>query len=129
ELYAELELKQNDELMALHDPNSTLSVIEKIGKALEAALGVNDVDVNQPYSFVDLGGDSLGATAFAALLHDIFGVTLPVNSILSPAGNPQQWARAIEAERQHGDGQRPTFASIHGDGARQLNAKDVDITA
>jgi fatty acid CoA ligase FadD9 len=129
ELYAELELKQNDELMALHDPNSTLSVIDKIGKALEAALGVNDVDVDQPYSFVDLGGDSLGATAFSALLHDIFGVTLPVNSILSPAGNPQQWARAIEAERQHGDGQRPTFAKIHGEGARQINAKDVDITA
>jgi fatty acid CoA ligase FadD9 len=62
-------------------------------------------------------------------VHDVFGVSLPVNSILSPAGNPQQWARAIEAELQHGGSERPTFAKLHGEGARQINAKDVDIAA
>ena len=59
-------------------------------------LGVEGVDVTQPLSFTDLGGDSLGATAFSALLHEIFGVSLPVNAILSPAGNPKKWARIIE---------------------------------
>jgi fatty acid CoA ligase FadD9 len=129
QLYTELEHKQNEELMALQDPHSNLSVLEKVGKALEAALGVQDLDVTRPYSFVDLGGDSLGATAFSALLQDIFGVSLPVNSILSPAGNPQQWARAIEATLEHADGDRPTFAKIHGEGARQINVKDLDIAA
>ena len=83
--------------MALRDPHSELSVLEKVGKALEATLGVEDLDVTQPYSFAELGGDSLGAAAFSALLSDIFGVDVPVNTILSPAGNPRQWARAIEA--------------------------------
>ena len=54
--------------MALQDRNSSLTVLEKVGKALEAMLGVEGVDVTQPLSFTDLGGNSLGATAFSALL-------------------------------------------------------------
>ena len=127
ELYDELEHKQNQELMALHDTASGLSILEKVGKALEAALGIQDVDVCQPYSFGELGGDSLGATAFSALLQDIFGVALPVNSILSPAGNAKQWARAIETELRSEQSTTPTFATVHGRDARQLNAADLDI--
>ena len=48
QLYAELETKQNDELIALSDPDSDLSVLQKVGKALEAALGVQDLDVSRP---------------------------------------------------------------------------------
>ena len=66
------------------------------------------------------GGRVLGAAA------DIFGVDVPVNAILSPAGNPQQWARAIEAALDDSQS-APTFARIHGKGARQLSAKDLDI--
>ena len=60
QLYTDLERRQNDQLMALRDPHSDLSVLDKIGKALEATLGVEDLDVTQPYSFAELGGDSLG---------------------------------------------------------------------
>ena len=88
QLYAELERRQNEDLLALRNLGSGLSVVEKVGKALEVALGVTDLDVSQPYGFVDLGGDSLGATAFSQMLEDIFGVVLPVSAILSPAGNP-----------------------------------------
>ena len=101
QLYTDLERKQNDQLMALRDPHSELSVLDKIGKALEATLGVEDLDVTQPHSFAELGGDSLGAAELSALLSDIFGVEVPVNTILSPAGNPPQWARAIEAALAH----------------------------
>ncbi|HEY5856502.1 MAG TPA: carboxylic acid reductase [Aldersonia sp.] len=128
-LYAESERKQNDDLMALQDPNSALSVLEKVGKAVEATLGIQGVDVAQPHSWGDLGGDSLGATGFSALLGDIFGVTLPVNAILSPAGNPRQWARIIKAALADDQGDRPTFAAVHGEGARRVDAKDLDITA
>ncbi len=128
EMYAELDQKQNDELLALRD-RGDLSVVEKVGKALEASLGVQDIDVSQPVGFVDLGGDSLGATAFSALLDDIFGVTLPVNAILSPAGNPTQWAQQIEAGLRADAGERPTFATVHGAGARHINAADLDISA
>lgn len=129
ELYDELERKQNEELMALHDASSGLSVLDKVGKALEAALGIQDVNVSERYSFGELGGDSLGATAFSALLEDIFGVALPVNSILSPAGNVGQWAQAIEAELQGGQGETPTFAMVHGRDALQVNAADLDVAS
>ncbi len=88
QLYTDLERRQNDQLMALRDPHSELSVLDKIGKALEATLGVEELDVTQPNSFAELGGDSLGAAELSALLSDIFGVDVPVNTILSPAGNP-----------------------------------------
>jgi fatty acid CoA ligase FadD9 len=127
-LYADLERNQNQELMALHAASSDLSVLEKVGRALEAVLGVQDVDVEQPYSFSDLGGDSLGATAFGALLEDVFGVALPVTAILSPAGNPRVWADAIEMQLAGGQNATATFASVHGEGARELDAADLDIS-
>jgi len=128
QLYAELERKQNEQLMALQDRNSGLSTLDKIGKALEAMLGVEGVDVTQPLSFADLGGDSLGATAFSALLHEIFGVSLPVNAILSPAGNPKKWARAIEDALSKEPSAQPTFASVHGKDAGQISSIDLDVT-
>jgi fatty acid CoA ligase FadD9 len=128
QLYAELERKQNEQLMALQDRNSGLSTLDKIGKALEAMLGVEGVDVTQPLSFADLGGDSLGATAFSALLEEIFGVKLPVNTILSPAANPKKWARAIEDALNADVKAQPTFASVHGKDAGQISSVDLDVT-
>ena len=129
QMYADLERKQNEELMALQTMRSGLTVLEKVGKALEASLGVTDIDVNQPYGFVDLGGDSLGATAFSALLEDIFGITLPVSTILSPAGNPRQWAAAIERLLARRESPMPTFDKVHGKGAREIRAADLDVEA
>ena len=48
QLYAELERKQNEELLALRNLGSGLTVLEKVGKALEGVLGVTDIDVSQP---------------------------------------------------------------------------------
>ena len=127
QLYTDLERRQNDELMALQDRNSSLSVIEKVGKAIEATLGVEGVDVNAPLSFIDLGGDSLGATSFSTLLEEIFGVSLPVNSILSPAGNPKKWAQAIEQALDKDSKAQPTFASVHGKDSSQIRSIDLDV--
>jgi fatty acid CoA ligase FadD9 len=129
QLYCDLEQKQRDELAALSSGSSDLSVLEKIGKALEGSLGIEDIDIDSPSSFAELGGDSLGATAFAALLEDIFGVEVSVNAILSPAGNPKQWARSVEAALTDDARTVPTFASVHGKGARQLNGDDLDLAA
>ncbi len=127
QMYVDLERKQTEELAALQDPNSSLSVIQKVGKALEAMLGLEDLDVNLPQSFADLGGDSLGATGFSALLNDIFGVTLPVNAILSPAGNPKKWAKTIEDALAKGGSSQLTFESVHGKGAEQITTLEVDV--
>jgi fatty acid CoA ligase FadD9 len=127
ELYAQIERKRLEELMALKDPNSPLSVLEKIGKALEASLGIEGIDVGSQHTFKELGGDSLGAASFALFLHDIFGVELPVNAILSPAGNPAKWARLIEEAKRTDKREIPTAASIHGKSAKTLHAKDLTI--
>jgi fatty acid CoA ligase FadD9 len=113
-LYAQIERRRMDELLALKDEDSNLSVLQKIGKALEASLGTENIDVTIPRTFAELGGDSIGAASFALFLYDIFGVDVPVNAILSPAGNPQKWAKLIEAAKNSGHGDAATFAIIHG---------------
>ncbi|MEI7548403.1 MAG: thioester reductase domain-containing protein [Actinomycetota bacterium] len=128
-LYVELERQRNEELFALHDPNSGLSVVERIGKALETVLGIGDIDPTQPDSFVAMGGDSLGATELSTLLEDIFGVSPPVSSILSSTGNPERWARDIEAALAGDDVTRPTFTRIHGTHPDRLVDTDLNIVA
>lgn len=127
QLFSDLERRQHEELIALRNPNGGLSVLHKIGKALEASLGIQDVDLDRPHSFTELGGDSLGAISFSVLLKEIFGVAVPVNTILSPAGNPKHWAQVIESALDEDDGV-PTFERIHGKGARRLDVKDLDLT-
>jgi fatty acid CoA ligase FadD9 len=129
QLYADLERKHSANLVALRSDVAELSVIEKIGKALTAVLGLDDVDVEQPYSFAELGGDSLDAAGLAALLEDIFGVELPVSAILSPTGNPKQWARRVEAELTDGSRRMPRFNTVHGRGARHLDVADLNLAA
>jgi fatty acid CoA ligase FadD9 len=126
QLYDDLERKQNDDLIALRDPNSGLTVLEKVRKALAASLAVDEADVTDTQSFADLGGDSLAAAAFEALLSHIFGVEVAVNTILSPAGNVIAWAAAIE--QALAGTLRTTASSVHGPDARELHAADLDIT-
>ncbi|ODU29987.1 MAG: thioester reductase [Pseudonocardia sp. SCN 73-27] len=127
-LYDELERRQRDELDALRGGGDSLDVLEKIGRALEASLGLEHVDVHRPYGFTELGGDSLGAVAFSELLEDLFGVEVPVTTILSPAGNPVRWARAVEAALRH-EGSPATFSAVHGRGTRELRAADLGLDA
>ncbi len=126
-LYTAQDRRRADELGAL-GAGSGLSVQDRVIKALEASLGVGgDLDVTQ--SFAGLGGDSLGATSFAMLLEEMFGVEVPVNTILSPAGSVRSWSRAIEAASKRGAGALPTYDRIHGDDRSRLVARDLDIYA
>ena len=95
-----------------------MSVLEKVAKPWRCRSASRASTSPSPTGFVDLGGDSLGAAAFSGMLEDIFGVALPVNAILSPAGNPARWARAIEAALAEDDSPLPTFDQVHGRGAR-----------
>src|SRR3546814_17233207 len=94
-LYEAIAERQNQELRALRDTGG-MSVQDKVVKAVEASLGIEDAGANLSGSFADLGGDSLAATAFATLLEEIFGVAVSVNLIVSPAGNIRPWAQTIE---------------------------------
>ena len=128
QIYEDLELKQNADLMALRDPDSGLSVAERIARALAATLGIDEVGPDDRRSFAEAGGDSLGAAAFAALLSDIFDVPVDINSILSPAGHIGAWAAAIGRELDRDVDTRPTAATVHGSAQpRDLAAADLDI--
>lgn len=128
QLYVDLERKQNADLMALRDPDSGLSVLDRVSRALAATLGLDQIDVDDRRSFAEAGGDSLGAAAFAALLSDIFDVPVDINSILSPAGHLGTWALGIERELNRVTDARPTAASVHGSAhPRQLAIRDLDI--
>jgi fatty acid CoA ligase FadD9 len=126
-MYEQIERKRLDELMALKDPASPMTVLQKVVKALEATLGIDGIEADTTNNFRELGGDSIGAASFALFLHDIFGVELPVNAILSPAGNPAKLARLIEEARSTTARTIATAASIHGKDAKVLHAKDLTI--
>jgi fatty acid CoA ligase FadD9 len=129
--YTDIEREQAAQLAALRSDAGESSVIGRIGKALEAALGLDDVDVDveEAYSFAELGGDSLGAAEFSVLLEDVFGVEVPVHAILSPTGSPKQWAQMVESALSEGSRRMPTFAQVHGKGARRVDAADLDLAA
>lgn len=128
QLYTDLELRRTENLTALRELDGG-SVLDKVARALEVALGVEDIDRSAPLGFLDLGGDSLGAAAFSTVLAGIFGVEVPVNAILSPTGNPRTWTRLIESALDQSSERLTTFERVHGKGARLLRAADLDIRA
>ncbi len=125
-LYSELAEGQAEELRALRLAGADRPVLETVGRAAGALLGTAAADLRPDAHFTDLGGDSLSALTFANLLHDIFGVEVPVGVIVSPASDLHTVAGYIESEREHGSA-RPTFASVHGEGATEVHARDLTL--
>ncbi len=76
--------------------------------------------------FTDLGGDSLLALTFANLLHEIFGVAVPVGVIVSPASDLAAIAAYVETERAGGS-KRPTHDAVHGRDATEVHARDLTL--
>jgi fatty acid CoA ligase FadD9 len=126
ELYAELADSQAAELRALRHSGPDRPVLETVGRAAAALLGAAASDLAPDAHFTDLGGDSLSALTFANLLHEIFGIDVPVGVIVSPATDLAAIAAFIEAERSGGS-KRPTYASIHGRDATEVHARDLTL--
>lgn len=126
-IYTEIERKRQEEMQALKDPDSSLTILQKVVKALEGTLGIEGIDPDTTKTFSQLGGDSLGSVGFSMFIEDVFGVEIPVNAIVSPAGNPRRWAQMIERALSDGAGEMPTFGAIHGKDARVLRARDLDV--
>ncbi|AFM17084.1 thioester reductase-like protein [Mycolicibacterium chubuense NBB4] len=125
-LYHELAEGQADELRELRRSGADRPVLETVSRAAGALLGAGAADVQPDAHFTDLGGDSLSALTFGNLLHDIFGIEVPVGVIVSPATDLQALAAYIEAARLPGS-KRPTFASVHGRDAAEAHARDLTL--
>ena len=126
-LYEEQSQQQEADIEALKDPNSPLSTLEKIVKLLAVNLKIQEVDVSQPYTYTELGGDSLGAVAFSMSLGKVFGVIIPANQILSPTGSPEKWANLIDKTLSEDGENQVSFANIHGKDATTIHRKDLTL--
>jgi fatty acid CoA ligase FadD9 len=126
QLYVDLADGQAGELRALRQSGADRPVLETISRAATALLGAAAADVQADAQFTDLGGDSLSALTFANLLHEIFGVDVPVGVIVSPASDLAAIAAYVEAERAGGS-KRPTYASVHGRDATEAHASDLTL--
>jgi len=115
-LYEIAEERQRDGLQALADADDA-TVLDRIGAALIAVLGLADLDLDDPHSFRALGGDSLNAVELEALLADAFGVEVPAGVILGPDSSPRALAAHVEAALTH-VGQPVAFAEVHPDAGR-----------
>ena len=105
---------------------ATRRVLETVGRAVQATLGIEDIDLSQSCSFAELGGDSLSALSCSMLLEEIYDIEVPVSVINNPAGSLQQLARYIERARDSA-AKRPTFAAVHGRGATEIRAAELTL--
>ncbi|KND28858.1 oxidoreductase [Streptomyces acidiscabies] len=121
-LYEELARDQEDAVRVLRDEGAGRPVSETVERAARALLGSSAADAR----FTDLGGDSLSALSFSTLLAEIFGVEVPVGTVLSPANDLRALAAHIEARLASGVS-RPTFASVHGVGSTVVRAGDLTL--
>lgn len=126
QLYVELAEAQSDRLRALRQSGGSRPVIESVCALTGTLLGAAGHHAPSTARFTDLGGDSLSALTFANELEHIFGIEVPVGVIVSPASDLQSVADYIEAQRESGV-VRPTFATVHGDGASEVHAWDLTL--
>ncbi|OXR44949.1 Carboxylic acid reductase [Nocardia cerradoensis] len=127
QLYAELSREQADELAALRRGAADRPVLETVGRAARALLGCASTDIRPEAHFTDLGGDSLSALSLSNLLTELFGVEVPVGTIVHPAKTLRRLAEYIDGERNQ-SGRRPTLATVHGPGTR-VRAADLTLDA
>ncbi|MFZ0905403.1 MAG: carboxylic acid reductase, partial [Mycobacterium sp.] len=125
QVYAELAEGQANELSELRRSGADAPVLQTVSRAAAAMLGTATTDLAPDAHFTDLGGDSLSALTFGNLLHEIFGIDVPVGVIVSPANDLQAIAYYIQGERQ--GTKRPSFASVHGRDATEVHASDLTL--
>jgi fatty acid CoA ligase FadD9 len=126
QLYVDLTNGQADVLRTLRQDGANRPVLETVSRAAGALLGAASSDAAPDAQFTDLGGDSLSALTFANLLHDIFGVDVPVGVIVSPASDLAAIAAYVEEQRSGGS-KRPTYDAVHGRDATEVRASDLTL--
>lgn len=125
-MYAEMEIQQQSELATLRSGGDRHSTIERVAGAIKANLGLAHIDPFDPQSYRDLGGDSLGAAGLATLLDEMFGVNVPVGTILAPSGSAARIADLVERSRR-GEAGLTDFVSIHGQTPSSVDAADLKL--
>ncbi|WP_437876472.1 thioester reductase domain-containing protein [Sorangium sp. So ce513] len=129
-LYAAIERAQLEELRELHEElgATTASAALVVKRALEATLGLADVEPHGRLSFAQLGGDSLTAVRFSRLVEEIAGATVPVGLVLDPTSSVGAIVAHLERALSGGSARRAvTFDAVHGASAERVRAADLRI--
>jgi fatty acid CoA ligase FadD9 len=124
-LYAALAQCQENELRELRRSGADGPVLQTVSRAAAVLLSASNSELGPEAHFTDLGGDSLSALTFSSLLHEIFGVDVPVAVVVSPASDLQAIANYIETEQK--GTKRPTFAIVHGRDEVEVHAGDLTL--
>jgi fatty acid CoA ligase FadD9 len=127
-MYADIGASQDNQLDELRAASRELPTIETVRRAATATLGLDATTpaLRDDAKFIDLGGDSLSAFSFATLLEGIFGIEVPVQTIVSPTASLVTIADYIAGERISAS-TRPTFSSVHGRGATVARATELTL--
>lgn len=125
-LYEAIADSQERDLLLLRREGRDLPVLETVGRAVKATLGLEDIDVAKRCSFIELGGDSLAALACSVLLEEIYDIEVPASVINNPAGSLQQLAHYIERARD-ASFDHATVTSVHGKNAAEIRASDLSL--
>jgi len=126
ELNDQLMANERDELHDLHDRVNQQPVIETLKQAVRSLVGASTEEISPQAQFRDLGGDSLSAVSLSSILSQAYGISVPVDLLISPAYDLQHVADYIERTLQSGL-VRPSAASIHGAEPKAFHAKDLSL--
>lgn len=121
-MYEDMDRQQQAELARLREGGGG-SVVERVAGAFKANLGLAKLEIDNPRSFGDLGGDSLGAVGLSLLFEEMFEVSVPVSAILHPAASVAWLAEMIERLMA---GEGVTMADVHPD-SDVLRAEDLKL--
>ena len=129
QLYINLEMKKTGNKSRLTLTRKPPTVRESLKRALQATLGLSDIEFVKSQSFTSLGGDSLSAVNLIAEIKDLCGVTLPINTILSPASSTEEIALQVEhlLKASQSLPNTETFEFIHGADAKQVREQDLQL--
>lgn len=105
----------------------TLSISERVQKAVSTALGLDDFDISQGQrSFILLGGDSLSVMRLQALIQELCGVEPWAGLILDPNVSVQDLVQHVE-KLVAGTPSNPSYAAVHGHQAQTVHASDLRL--
>lgn len=126
-LYEKKEQTDLQGIVALKNPDSTLTTLEKLVVILESQLGIEGIDSSQERNFNALGGDSLGASLFSLSIEEVFGVPVAADMLLSPHGHLMQWAAEIDKAILNESNAGVSFTDIHGKNAKVVRSQDIKL--
>lgn len=101
------------------------SILTTVIRASSGILGSIE-NLSGSSNFTEIGGDSLSALTFSNMLQEIYDISVPVASIISPTSDFQSLADYIEGQ-QSGKTGKPTYAKIHGRNVETVFPTDLAL--